>query len=226
MITLTQVQQALPAHLRSNVSQSLVDRINQIAEDPIEAKAFRDNFVSYTQVLREGKFKIGDYLNAVMYVSYKLMGLTNQDAYIKTFPETYQRLLDEGKAHHLSAYVAMYNKGKLVNLIWEQTQVPTWVLNQDVYQQAINTQADLMLNAKSEIVRTQAANSILTHLAKPKEAAGPLVNINMTETSGMAELKNMLVELAREQQGAIKTGVPTEVIAAQKLTTGKDDDDS
>lgn len=216
MLTQEQIVRALPPNLKGAVTPSLVNTLNNIA-DPIIAEEIRNNFISYTGVLKEGKFKTEDYLNAVKYVTYKLLGKTNLDAYACTFPQRYQDLVAKGtSSKDIAAYVAAYNKGKLVNLILEQTLVPTWVLNQDIYQKAINTQAELMMNANSEMVRMQAANSILTHLAKPKEA-GPLVNIDMRETSGMNELKKALQDLAEQQQGLIKSGVTTKEIAGQKL---------
>jgi len=218
MLTLDQVARALPANLRKSVTQHLVDQLNNVAQDPVHAEAIRENFLSYTKVLQEGRFKTEDYLNAVKYVSYKLMGYSNQDAYFRTFPQRYQALVARGAdSQEISAYVSMYNKGKLVNLILEQTLVPSWVLNQDAYQKAINTQVDLMTNAKSEMVRATAANSILTHLAKPKEA-GPLVNIDMTESSGVNELRDMLTKLAQQQQDMIRQGMTTpKEVAAQAL---------
>lgn len=220
-LTIDQIERALPANLKSAATPSLVNTINTCVADPIVAEQVRNNFISYTKVLQEGKFKTEDYLNAVIYVSYKLMGLSNQDAYFKTFPQRHQQLLQNGtSSKDISAYVAAYNRGKLVNLILEQTLVPTWVLNQDIYQKAINTQFDLMTTANSELVRTQAANSILTHLAKPKEA-GPLVNIDLKESSGMNELKEMLTKLAQQQRDLIAAGVPTRAIAEQKLIDGK-----
>ena len=60
-----------------------------------------------------------------------------------------------------------YNKNKLVNLILEQSMIPSWVLNQDMYQKALNVQCELMLTANSEKV-SDAANSILTHLKPPQ----------------------------------------------------------
>lgn len=216
MLTQEQIVRALPPNLKGAVTPSLVNTLNNIA-DPIVAEEIRNNFISYTGVLKEGKFKTEDYLNAVKYVTYKLLGKTNLDAYACTFPQRYQDLVAKGtSSKDIAAYVAAYNKGKLVNLILEQTLVPTWVLNQDIYQKAINTQAELMMSANSEMVRMQAANSILTHLAKPKEA-GPLVNIDMRETSGMNELKKALQDLAEQQQGLIKSGVTTKEIAGQKL---------
>lgn len=220
-LTIDQVQRALPANLKNAVSQQLVDNINNIAADPLEAEHIRENFISYTRVLADGKFKTEDYVHAVTYVSYKLMGHTNQDAYFKTFPQRHAALVARGAtSKDIAAYVSAYNKGKLVNLILEQTLVPTWVLNQDVYQKAINVQADLMMHAQSEKVRSDAANSILTHLAKPKEA-GPLINIDMRENSGMNELRDALAKMARQQQELIKGGVTTKEIAEQVIIEGE-----
>ncbi len=220
MLDIAVVAKALPPNMKGAATQALVDRINNAVSDPIVAEQVRENFISYTQVLQDGRFKTEDYLHAVTYVSFKLMGMTNHDAYMKTFPQRYQNLLaNSTSSKDIASYVAAYNKGKLVNAILEQTLVPTWVLNQHLYQQALNTQADLMISAQSEMVRTTAANSILTHLAKPKEA-GPLINIDMRESSGMDELKNAMVTLARQQQQMINSGVSPKVIAEQKLING------
>lgn len=216
-LSVAEVEKALPANLKSSATQGLVDKINQATQDPILAEAIRDNFISYTGVLQEGKFKTQDYLKAVMYVSYKLMGHSNKDAYFKTFPDRYQTLVAKGtSSKDMAAYVSAYNRNKLVNLIMEQTLVPSWVLNQHLYQKAINVQAELMQTANSEKVRSDAANSILTHLAKPKEA-GPLVNLNLNESSGMNELKDMLGQLAQMQVDKINKGVATQDIAGQTL---------
>ena len=217
MLTLQQVAHALPPNLKNNVTQQLVDNINNCVADPIMAEAIKDNFLSYTQVLNEGKFKTEDYLSAVMYVSFKLMGMTNQDAYARTFPARYRTLLNNGtSAKDISSYVSMYNKGRLVNLILEKSLIPTWVLNQHIYQKAINVQADLMSNANSEMVRMQAANSILTHLVKPKEV-GPLINLDLRESSGLNELKATLTQLAQQQRDLISNGITTKQIADQGL---------
>ena len=223
-LTLQQVAHALPPNLKNNVTQQLVDNINNCVADPIMAEAIKDNFLSYTQVLSEGKFKTEDYLSAVMYVSFKLMGMTNQDAYARTFPARYRTLLNNGtSAKDISSYVSMYNKGRLVNLILEKSLIPTWVLNQHIYQKAINVQADLMSNANSEMVRMQAANSILTHLAKPKEV-GPLINLDLREGSGLNELKATLTQLAQQQRDLIGQGVTTKSIADQGLVIDHADD--
>lgn len=221
LLTREQVEKALPANLKSAATQALTDRINTIVSDPIVADQIRENFIGYTSVLREGKFKTEDYLNAVMYVSYKLMGYNNQEAYQRTFPNRYQQLLANGtQSKDIAAYVAAYHRNKLVGLIMEQSITPSWVLNQDYYQKAINVQADLMLNAASEKVRSDAANSLLTHLAKPKELNGT-IKVDVNENSGMNELKNILGELAAKQKAIIEGGTPAHEIAAQPLIPAK-----
>jgi len=217
MLTVPELKECLPKHLRTAATQEFADKINTIASEPETAEYIRDNFISYIKVLEEGKFKTEDYLNAVSYVSYKLMGRTNQDAYKAAFPDRYKALVARGATDKdISAYVSAYNKNKLVNLILHQSMVPSWVLNQDHFQRAINTQADLMINANSEKVRTDAANSLLTHL-KPPETKQMKVDIGIRESEGMSELKTMLSAMATRQQELIGQGVTTREIVHQKL---------
>lgn len=217
MLTKEIIERAVPANLKNAITPQLVDLVNNIAADPLVAEQVRNNFISYTGVMKDGKFKTEDYIHAVCYVSYKLMGDSNKDAYFKTFPLRMATLLGKGTSEKdISAYVSAYAKGKLVNLIMEQSLVPSWVLNADLYQRALNTQADLMTNAMSEKVRTDAANSILTHLGKPKET-GPLIAIDMKETSGMTELKDLMGKLAQQQLDMIAGGATAKQIAAQTI---------
>lgn len=213
LITKQQIEKVMPPKLKGSITDSIVDALNNLQETTYVADSIRNNFISYTGVLNEGRFKVEDYLNAVKYVSFKLLGNTNQDAYIKTFPQRYAQLIAQGATpKEISCYVTAFNKGKLVNLIMEQTLVPTWVLNADIHQKAINTLAEIMMTGKSERTKVMAADSLLNHLAKPKEA-GPLINIDMRENSGLNELKNSLADLANMQKQAImkKTLTPKDV---------------
>ena len=212
------VIKAVPPNLKNAVSDDLVDRLNAITSDQILAEEVRNNFISYASVLREGKFKLEDYLNAVTYVSHRLNGDTQHDAYFKTFPSRYQNLMALGKTpKEISNYVAMFNKGKLVQKIQEQTLTPAWVLNQDMFQAALNTNYQIMMDEDvSPKVRVEAANSLLTHLQKPKEAV-PAVNIDLRESSGLSELKKALGQLATQQQQLIEQGGSTRDVAAQRI---------
>lgn len=217
MLTVEQLAKAVPANLKTAVDQNLVDTINHCVSDPMEAEMVRNNYLSYISVMKDGKYKLDDYLNAVVYVGYKLMGNSNQDAWCKTFPQRYQALVAKGTTKDVHSHVHAYSKGKLVNTLLEQSMIPSWVLNQDLYQKALNVQADLMANAMSEKVRSDAANSILTHLAKPKDVVANQINIGLADASGIGELKDTLAKMAAQQKALIENGVTTREIAAQTI---------
>jgi len=68
----------------------------------------------------------------------------------------------------ISAYVSAFNREELVQQMLNRVMIPSWLLNQNVYQEAVNTQLELMRNAKSERVRFMAADSLMNHLGRPE----------------------------------------------------------
>lgn len=210
---------ALPDKVKKSVSQELIDQVNLTLTEPEMFEAYRDNLLSYTRVMSDGRFKVEQYVSAVRYVSHKLMGSSNIDAYTKTFPDKYTRFVAQGvQAKDIASYVTAYNKSKLVNLIFEQTLIPSYVLNQDLYQKALNVQAELMMNANSEKVKTDAANSLLTHLKMP-EIHKVELDIGIKEDSSIAALRQATLELARQQRLSIGGGqMSAQDVAHSKIT--------
>ena len=205
-LTVEQFKSALPDKVKKSVNQELIDQINTTLSDPDMYEAYRDNLLSYTKVMSDGRFKVTDYISAVKYVSHKLMGSTNIDAYSKTFPDKIARFTAQGVLpKDIASYVTAYNKSKLVNLIMEQTLIPSYVLNQDLYQKALNVQAELMVSAKSEKVRSDAANSLLTHLKMPETQKVEL-EIGVKEDSAISALRATTMELARQQRMMLEAG--------------------
>jgi hypothetical protein len=217
-LNIDQFKLALPDKVKKSVNQELIDQINATLAEPELYENYRDNLLSYTRVMADGRFKVQEYVNAVRYVSHKLMGSTNIEAYTKTFPDKYARFVAQGvAAKDIASYVTAYNKSKLVNLIFEQTLIPSYVLNQDLYQKALNTQAELMITAKSEKVRSDAANSLLTHL-KPPEVKKVELDIGVKEDSSIAALRTATLELARQQRLSLQAGQLTALdVATSKL---------
>lgn len=217
MLTVEQFKTALPDKVKKSVNQELIDQINKTLSEPEMYEAYRDNLMSYTKVMADGRFKIQNYVDAVKYVSHKLMGCSNIEAYTKTFPDKYQNFLAQGVvAKDIASYVTAYNKSKLVNLIFEQTLIPSYVLNQDLYQKALNVQAELMVTANSEKVRCDAANSLLTHLKMPETQKVEL-EIGVKEDSSIAALRATTLELARQQRLMVESGA----MNAQDIAHGK-----
>ena len=90
------VKALLPKGTRTMVTQELVDKLNKFNEDPKMVGSFKENFLTYISVMKTGKYKMEDYLYAVKFVSHKLLGDSDINAYIKTFPERYARLSELG----------------------------------------------------------------------------------------------------------------------------------
>jgi hypothetical protein len=206
-ITKEQFQKVLPKDVRSRVSDEVIDGINKLLTEPELRESFRENLLSYGSVMADGKYKLQGYIDACRYVSYKLLGSSSTEAYIKTFPDRYQRLVAEGTSDSsISAYAAGFNKTQLVNKIFEQTLVPTHVLNADVFQKAINVQAYLMVNANSEKVRTDAANSLLNHLKKP-ETSKIQLDIGFKEDKTLEDLRATTQALVDQQRRLLEERV-------------------
>jgi hypothetical protein len=222
-LTIDQFKQALPDKVKKSINQELIDQINTTLSDPEMFESYRENLLSYTKVMADGRFKVDSYVQAVKYVSHKLMGCTNIEAYTKTFPDKYQRFVQQGvQAKDIASYVTAYNKSKLVNLIFEQTLIPSYVLNQDLYQRALNVQADLMINSGSDKVRCDAANSLLTHLKMPETQKVEL-EIGVKEDSSIGALRQATLELARQQRLAMESGqMSAQEVAHAKLVIDVD----
>ena len=208
-VTQEQIERVMPKQIKAKVTPQLIKTINDVMTDPALRENFRDNLLSYTGVMADGKYKIGDYVNAVKYVSFKLLGSTNIESYTKTFPLRFQRLVNEGANDKtISSYSTAYNKNKLVQKIMEQTLTPMHVLNVDLYQKALNRSAYLMMNAASEKVQADAANNLMNQLKAP-EVNKIELDISVKEDNSIKELREATLALAAEQRLAIQSGSQT-----------------
>ena len=232
MLTLSTLKKTLPKHTAKNITQSTVDVINGLTEGDGEdfSEAYRENFLTYTKVLSSGTYKITDYMNAVRFVSYKLMKYSNIECYMRTFPDRYDRLLDQYqdlgdetwiRENKIAAFVSMYNQNQLVNLIMDQSTIPSRILNAPMHQDALNVLAQLMVGSRSDMVRMQAASNILVHLKAPETAKIEL-DINVKENDVIGELRKVTQELAESQRLSISSGVSTSAqIAESKIIEGE-----
>jgi len=218
-LSVEQFKQALPAKMKKSVSPQVVKSVIDMISDPNLHETFRENLIGYTNVINDGKHKLESYVNAVKYCTYKVMGKTNIDAYILTFPDRYNDFLTRNvPAKDIASYVTAYNKGKLVSAIMEQSLIPSWILNQDLYQKALNVQAELMVSASSEKVRTDAANSILTHLKMPEKAKVEL-DVTSEASDAIKALRDSTLALVEMQQQQIREGKMTALGVAERGLT-------
>jgi len=224
-VTKQEIYNALPRRINLVVDDELENHINQLLTDAELRDSYKDNLLSYTVVLQEGKFSIKNYVKAVQYVTYKLLNKTNEEAFALTFPDRYKRLVsNNATGQTIAAHVASYHKCKLVGLILAQTLTPAWVYNQAAVQEAINTQVKIMRDENaSAMAKVQAANSVLTHLQQPETAKIEL-DVRATEDQSLAELKKTMNEFAKIQKEAIQEKKAKVIDIAESEIVRKDED--
>jgi hypothetical protein len=209
---------------RKHVTDDVVAIINSEPDSELR-RVFRDNALTYSSVLSTGKYSLAAYVNAVKFISLRLMGDKASTAYSKVFPDRFQNLIDKGaSASYIASFADNYSKTGLITKIMERTMVPTHILNAGVYQEAINVQAELMHTAKSELVRQKAAESLISNLAAPAAAK---VEIDIGYSHDVVEdLRATTKALAQQQlkmilngQSSAKEVAHSEIIAKPVETT-------
>ena len=208
LLTIETFKRCVPPKTKKLVTQDLVDHVNEIIKDSEIQESFRDNILGFTSVLQEGKFKLSTYIAAVKFVSHRLNGDSIIVSYTKAFPDRYARQVQQGvPSKDIASVATSFSKSLLVTKIMEQAIVPTWIVNQELNQRAINTLADLMINAKSEKVRSDSANSLLTHLKQPEKSKIELdVNVKNQDSGAVDELRKATQELVRQQREMLQQG--------------------
>ena len=147
-----------------------------------------DDLISYTKVLEGGKFSVDQYINAVRFVSYQMMGYNNTESYLKVFPEKLGTL-------HTDKYAAKYNKSKLVTELHKLVVVPEYLTHMHLRNQALKVQTDLMLSAKSEMVKHLASKTIL-EMTKPPEENYMQVDVNVKKDDSIEAIEQALYQTA------------------------------
>ena len=204
-LTKGMLEGAMPdKRFRKHITDAIVDVINSEPDSELR-RVFRDNTLTYATVLSTGKHSLAAYVNAVKYVSLRLMGDKASTAYSKVFPDRYQNLIDRSaSSSYIASFADNYGKTALITKIMAQTMVPTHILNAGVYQEAINVQAELMHNAKSELVRQKAAESLMSNLVSPAAAK---VEIDISYNNDVVEdLRATTRALAQQQLKMIMNG--------------------
>ena len=217
-MTEDEFKRCLPASVRGSIDDSIRVQLNDCLADPNMREAISQNLIGYTNVISQGRFKLSSYISAVQYCTYKSMGDTIILAYKKTFPQKWTEWENQQvPLNQRTSYVTVYNKSKLVTLIYQALAIPTAILNADVFQEAINVQRQLMLDPSVKpLVRCQAAKALMDTL-KPEEVKQMEVAVNIKESDTVEELRKTTAELAKAQLEALKKGADIESILGSKI---------
>lgn len=200
------------------VTQELVDKMNRLAQSEELSQIYKENLITYTSVLQKGAFTPDQYVSAVQYVSYRLMGNDVRPSWEKTFPDRYQKLLAKGassKAIH--SHASAYNKTKLVMGITEQSLIPSYIVNNGYFQEALDTAMEIVRDTDaSDKNRIDALGKVLDHTAMPESLMGSKEEISDKGLDIIAQLAKATADLAESKRASIASGDTTAKDAARR----------
>jgi hypothetical protein len=226
-LTLVTVQSQLTSQQKLLVGEETIADINRLAQDPDYGEEFLESYLTHLQVLADApKNNHIQYLNAMKFFSLVEANNSLIDAYIKVFPERYEERKkgrsEETTREHIRKQASRYNGSKMVNEIRRVATMPVQLVHRHLLHDAILQTAELMLTAKSEMVRQKAADTLIREL-KPSEDQTLKIEVNDGSKSVIAELQDAARTLAATQYEAIHAGVPIQKIAAAKIYTSEDE---
>lgn len=213
-ITGSMVKKVYPKRINDELANRCAELMNNSLKNlnSVERVHFRDNLIGLMDCLNPHDRRaptLQEYISAVKFVTYKHMGHTDTKAYAFTFPDRVHRMaVEKVPQAHLWTYANKYSKSKLVVDVQAKLLVPVHIMFQDYFAQAVKVQADLMVNAQSEKVRSDAANSLMTHL-RPPEVKKAEIEISTKDTGAIGDLANALNALSAQQQSMLRNGTMT-----------------
>lgn len=210
LLSVEGLKKIYPRKVNDDVLAECVKVMNDSVKDmdAIMQEHYRDNLVSVIDVIKDGeKIKFKDYVKAVKFCSFKMAGYTDTRAYSLTFPERIERMAKDGISNtNLYVYANSYAKNKVVVEIMAKLIVPTHIMFQDYFSLAVKTQVEIMTDdSVSPKVRSDAANSLMTHLKQPEIKQAEL-KISTNDNGAIGSLTEALNNLSNAQKQALSSG--------------------
>jgi len=179
---------SLPKRSRNIPKEDLQYLVDLLTTEP----ELYEDVISYTDIIKEGKWSIVEYLNAVRYVTYQMMGHSNRQSFLKVFPDKIGV-----PTVTLDKYVNKFNKSKLVLSLQKVATVPLYLTHHYLLNKAIAKQAELMDTAKSEMVKHLAAKE-LCNILKPPEENYMQIDVNVKKDNSIEAIEQALYSTANK----------------------------
>ena len=207
-----QFQVAANIH-KNRYTLDVLTKIKELAEDSDLADEYRDKLITYTSVLKSGRWKLSQYLDAVQFVTCRISGMSQRESYGIVFPEKVAKWEAMGRdSKRIASNITVYSQTELIVALYEQTMIPTHILNAGLFQEALNVAAEIMVNSRSDIARVNAINSILTNTKAPVSTKIEM-DVNVKQTDSISSLREATEKLAIAEAQAIEAGMSVKAIA-------------
>ncbi len=182
--------------------------VKLIMENHEAPEEFAEQLVTFSSVLRNGRYKAEGYIKAVQYASYRQMNFSMTKSYRMTFPDRCFRNGEKKPTGTVEALASIYDKTAIVQGILAQMQIPLHIMMMSERVRAANVLANLMINADNERVQMEAADKLLNHINVPETVKVELdVGFKADET--LSQLNDTLNKISEIAQTRIKAGLVT-----------------
>ena len=220
-ITFDDLQQAFPSR-KNSITQEVVNVINASTQDPeFQGTSLLKDAITYEAVLQRNKASILEYVNALKFCAFMISLDDNYtEAYKRVFndrtfvKERANQPTNSVKYKELTSAASRYRRTKLVVDILTVSQAPLEMLFGGARMQAVGVLADLMMSAKYDKDRINAAKELLL-ATKGADSMKIELDVGIKENSMQDMLHKQLSELASNQKALLESGVS--IGSVQKL---------
>lgn len=223
-VSVEELQRLFPAK-KGTITDETADLINQCMEDPeFQGSKLVDSLVTYEKLMNDNSASMTEYVNAIKFCAY-LEGTDDSyvEAYKRTFhhrkfvADRYNAVAGTTQYNELSSAASRFRKSRLVVSILTMADVPLYLMFQGARYQAVQVLADMMMTAKYDKDRINAADKLLANVKPPENLNIELeVGMNQEAKSMQEQLNEQLMTVAANQKKMLDAGM--KITDIQKLS--------
>ena len=215
ILTIEKMQKFMPKGMSKAITQTVVDDINNVADDfSIGSDFFKEKVLAYAHLVTGRGMTIRSLMNAIKYVHFRgISAMTNEQAYALTFPEKYDQLDRDGK--FIASYVYAYNGSDMVVAVQRLLIVEVGISCAPIHMAAIQKQVDLMngigANPTDRVSPTvqQMAAAKVADLTKMPEKTEHVVDVQINKGSIIDDYEKAIAMMAVAKLKKIEAGGDT-----------------
>lgn len=208
-ITIEKLKSFLPKGTSFEVTQAIVDKINNTGnETGLMQEVFEEKVLSYMHLLNGKGRSLDKLVNALKYCSLKLIpGMTNEKAWAIVFPEKYDKLISEKR--FVGSHVSSYNGSDMVIEIDKLLMIPVAVEYAPMFHFGIKKLYDLAngIGAKPDDKVSPTvqmlATAELVKITKMPEVAKVEVDVKVNQGSIIDEYEKAINMMAQAKLNGI-----------------------
>lgn len=180
----------------------------QIEHVCLDKEDYLEKVLSFSSVLRNGRFRVPDYLKAVQYVTYRMAEMTIMESWSLTFPERMYRDGERKPEGTISALCYTYDKNAMVQKLLGQVQMPLHAMMMTERYKAAQKLFELMNDPdQTPRIQMESADKLLNHIKLP-EAQSIEIDVNVNDGT-LRDIGATLDSIAQLAKAKIEQGLVT-----------------